>query len=165
MSKYLWFHDLSSQRYVVMVCTYLFMLQVNTYLRNILGLLQVQSTMFISTKINFDWWLSHGLTNWEVPHVERSLCGKSLPEKGGGLQKTATGGRAELCLGEYTSLPSAKPCCGQYIILDYHQGITTYGAPSQKVHRLTWNGRTSQILCFTLNSWTFVLGESLPVEM
>lgn len=31
---------------------------------------------------------SHGLTNWEVPHLERSLCGKSLPEKGG-LQKTA----------------------------------------------------------------------------
>lgn len=47
--------------------------------------------------------------------------------KGRGFLNTET---AELCIGENTGLPSAEPYRGQYIILDYHQGITTAPSPS-----------------------------------
>lgn len=49
------------------------------------------------------------------------------------LQTQQLAAETELFLEEDMGLLLGKPYCGQYIVWNYHQGISTYGAPNQSI--------------------------------
>lgn len=76
---------------------------------------------------------SHGLSNREVPHMERGPCGTFYIKREELLQTQRLVAETVHCLREDADLLLRKLYHGQYIIWDYDQGITTYGALSSSI--------------------------------